>query len=103
MLSENIVLSSGISVPVLGDSRQRREGVALVLSIAAWRVGGSSWRAWNSRLVTATLPVVHRKCCAKLRVLLAMCLLMLPVGGIKIVFLLFFKQLFHLCLKEIIS
>ena len=40
--------------------RQRGEGVAIVISgpvLSAWKAGGSQWKAWNSRLVTATLKV----------------------------------------------
>ena len=40
--------------------RQRGEGVAIVLSgeaVTAWKDGGSRWKAWSSRLVTATLQV----------------------------------------------
>ncbi len=41
-------------------SRQRGEGAAIVLSwpaVNAWKSGGSKWRAWSSRLVTASLEV----------------------------------------------
>ena len=39
---------------------QRGEGVAIVLSgpaVDAWRAGGSQWKAWGSRLITATLEI----------------------------------------------
>ena len=44
----SIVLPSGRPVPTQGESRQRGEGVALVLSrlaITAWKDGGSLWKA----------------------------------------------------------
>ena len=41
-----------------GGSRQRGEGVVIVMSspaVSAWKAGSSQWKAWSSRLVTATL------------------------------------------------
>ena len=56
-----------------GLSSRGGEGVAIVLSgpaIGAWKSGESHWRAWSSRLVTATLKVgsgrsdhLHVLCC----------------------------------------
>ena len=54
------MLAAGRPVPRAGAVRQRGEGVAIVLSglaVGAWKEGGSCWKAWSSRLVTATLKV----------------------------------------------
>ena len=54
----SVILSSGQDVPKEGGSRQRGEGVAIVMSgpaVSAWKAGGSQWKAWRFRLVTATL------------------------------------------------
>ena len=50
-VGESVVLSGE------GGNGQRGEGVAIVLSgpaVDAWRAGGSQWKAWGSRLITAT-------------------------------------------------
>ena len=55
-----VVLAAGRSVPGPGIAKQRGEGVAIVLSgpaVGAWKDGGCRWKAWSSRLVTATLKV----------------------------------------------
>ena len=57
-VGDSIVLTSGREVPSLGRSRRRGEGIALVLrgpAIIAWRNGGSQWKAWGSRIISATL------------------------------------------------
>ena len=57
-VGKSVILSSGRDVPKEGGSRQRGEGVAIVMSgpaVSAWKAGGSQWKAWSSRLVTATL------------------------------------------------
>ena len=54
----SVVLAAGRAVPGTGAVKQRGEGVAIVLSgpaIGAWKAGGSHWRTWSSRLVTAVL------------------------------------------------
>ena len=54
------VLTAGRKVPDDNATKQRGEGVAIVLSgraADAWKAGGSKWKAWNSRIITATLPV----------------------------------------------
>ena len=41
-----------------GGVIQRYTSVAIVMSgpaVSTWKVGGSQWKAWRSRLVTATL------------------------------------------------
>ena len=56
----SVVLTAGRDVPGGNEVRQRGEGVAIVLSgdaARAWKDGGSRWKAWSSRLVTATLQV----------------------------------------------
>ena len=56
----SVVLTAGRDVPGGNEVRQRGEGVAIVLSVdaaRAWKDGGSRWKAWSSRLVTATLQV----------------------------------------------
>ena len=55
-----MVLTAGREVPGAEFVRQRSEGVAIVLSgpaVNAWSEGGSKWKAWSSRLFTATLKV----------------------------------------------
>ena len=57
-VGKSVILSSGRDVPKEGGSRQRGEGVAIAMSgpaVSAWKAGGSQWKAWSSRLVTATL------------------------------------------------
>ena len=56
----SVVLTAGRDVPDAGQRRQRGKGVAIALSgkaIHAWTAGGSQWKAWSLRLVTATLEV----------------------------------------------
>ena len=53
-----IVLEADRPAPSAGESRQRGEGVAIVLggpAVQAWKASGKQWKAWSSRLVTATL------------------------------------------------
>ena len=60
----SVILSSGQDVPKEGGSRQRGEGVAIAMSgpaVSAWKAGGSQWKAWSSRLVTATLETSKGK------------------------------------------
>ena len=59
-----MVLSAGRKVPRDRGNGQRGEGVALILSgpaVDAWRTGGSQWKAWGSRLITATLEIGNGK------------------------------------------
>ena len=61
-VGENLMLTAGRTVPGV---KQRGEGVALVLNgraTDAWRAGGSKWKAWSSRLITATLLVGSCSC-----------------------------------------
>ena len=61
----SVVLAAGRPVPRAGAVRQRGEGIAIVLSglaVGAWKAGGSCWKAWSSRLVTATLKVGSGRC-----------------------------------------
>ena len=54
------MLAAGRPVPAPGETGQRGEGVAIVLTgpaIQAWRSGGKQWKAWSSRLVTACLYI----------------------------------------------
>ena len=58
IVGESIVLAAGRPTPSSGQSRQRGEGVEIVLSgpaIAAWKNGGEVWKAHSSQIVTATL------------------------------------------------
>ena len=52
-----VVIAAGR--PALGGGvvNQRGEGVAVVLSVDAWRSGGGRWKAWSSRLVSVALKV----------------------------------------------
>ena len=55
-----MVLTSGRPLPDTEDSFQRGEGVALVLldwAVEAWKNGGRQWKAWSSRIVTASVQV----------------------------------------------
>ena len=55
-----MVVTAGRDVPGGGEVRRRGEGVAIILSgeaVRAWKEGGSRWKAWSSRLVSATLQV----------------------------------------------
>ena len=64
----SVVLTAGRDVPDTGQKRQRGEGVAIVLSgeaIHVWEAGGSQWKAWSSRLVTAAMKTG----CGRLHVL----------------------------------
>ena len=59
-IGSSVVSTAGRDVPEVGRVRQRSEGVAIVLSgkvVNAWKAGGSQWKAWSSRLITATLEV----------------------------------------------
>jgi len=59
-VGESMVLAAGRAVPGVGVERQRGEGVAIVLSepaIDVWKATGSRWRAWSSRIVSATVKV----------------------------------------------
>ena len=50
----SIVLTSGREKPALNDSKQRGEGVAIMLSgpaVDAWKRAVKQWKAWSSRVV----------------------------------------------------
>lgn len=52
------MLTGGRPTPPVTEPRQRGEGVAIALSspaVRVWRAGRQQWKAWSSRLVTATL------------------------------------------------
>ena len=61
-VGESLVLTAGRPVPQ--EDRQRGEGVALVLrgpAVHAWKAGGSRWKSWGSRIVSASLRLgTHR-------------------------------------------
>ena len=64
-VGESIVLTSGRKTPGLNEKKTRGEDVAIVLSgpaKRAWRGGGNQWKAWSSRLITATLSVGSHRC-----------------------------------------
>ena len=57
-VGESFVLAAGRPTPLPNEPRQRGEGVAIVLSgpaVKAWRNAGKQWKAWSSRVVSATL------------------------------------------------
>ena len=59
-VGESMVLTAGRDVPGGDEVRRRGEGVAIVLSgeaVRAWKHGGSRWKAWSSRPVSAILKV----------------------------------------------
>ena len=59
-VGESVVLSARRDVPQERGDGQTGEGVAIILSGPAmdtWRAGGSQWKAWGSRLITATLEI----------------------------------------------
>ena len=67
-------------VPGSDHSRHRGKDVAITLhghAINAWRDGGSQWKAWNSRLISASMDVMEElyMCCP------VMILLIVPVEG----------------------
>ena len=54
------MLTSGRAKPALGDSKQRGEGVSIMLSrpaMDAWKRAGNQWKAWSSRVVSACLQM----------------------------------------------
>ena len=61
-VGKSLVLTAGRPVP--RDDGQRGEGVALVLggpAIHAWKAGGSRWKSWGSRIVSASLRMgIHQ-------------------------------------------
>ena len=57
-MEKSVILSSEWDVPKERGSRQKGEGVVIVMSgsaVSAWKAGSRQWKAWSSRLVTATL------------------------------------------------
>ena len=55
-----VVLTAGRPTPQANQSKQRGEGVAIVLggpAVAAWKMGGEQWRTWGSRLIRVTLAI----------------------------------------------
>ena len=59
-VGNSVVLTARREVPRAEFVRHKGEGIAIVLSgpaVSACREGGSKWKAWSSRLVTATLKV----------------------------------------------
>ena len=59
-VARSVVLTAGRPIPDAAESFQRGEGVAIVLldwAVEAWKTGGCKWKAWSSRLVTASLHV----------------------------------------------
>ena len=45
---------------VTREDRQRGEGVALILkgpAVQAWKAGGSRWKSWGSRIISASLRI----------------------------------------------
>ena len=62
-VGKSVVLTAGRPTPQAGQSNQRGEGVAIVLSspaIAAWKTGGEQWKTWGSRLIRVTLATGKR-------------------------------------------
>ena len=67
-----VVLTAGRPIPPVGQPRQGREGVAIVLlrpALDAWKVSGSVWKAWSPRIVVASLATGRRKKANKLFVI----------------------------------
>ena len=59
-VGSSVVLTAVRDVPEAGQPKHGGEGVAIVssgISVSAWKADISQWKAWNSRLVTATLEV----------------------------------------------
>ena len=53
-----VVLASGPPAPQKDESRQRGEGVAILLlgsAVGLWKADGEQWKGWNSRIVTARI------------------------------------------------
>ena len=57
-VGKSVVITAGRPTPQPGQSKQRGEGVAVVLSgpaITTWKKGGGQWKTWGSRLIKVTL------------------------------------------------
>ena len=64
LVDNSVVLTAGRPTPQAGQSMQRGEGVAIVLSgpaVTAWKDGGEQWKTWGSRLIQATLTSRKRR------------------------------------------
>ena len=58
IVGECVVLTAGQETPQGNESKQRGEGVAIVLSkeaVTAWKAGGEQWNAWGFRIVKVSL------------------------------------------------
>ena len=58
MVGESLMLTVGRDLHGIGHVKQKGEGVAIVLigpAIGAWKAGGKCWKAWNSKIILATL------------------------------------------------
>ena len=61
---ESIVLAAGDPVPRPGETLQRGEGVAIVLTgpaMRAWREARERWKVWSPRLISAQLRTGKRE------------------------------------------
>ena len=70
-VGESLLLTAGRERSAVGDSVQRREGIAIILSgpaICAWKRAGKQWKAWGSKAVSACLQVGDRGLSGKLHV-----------------------------------
>lgn len=62
-VGRSIVIAAGRPTPQAGQSKQRGEGVAIVLNgpaIDTWKKGGEQWKTWGSRLIRVTLATGKR-------------------------------------------
>ena len=63
-VGESIVVAAGRPVPKPGETLQRGEGVAIVLSgpaVRAWKEAGEKWKVWSPRLISAQLRTGKRE------------------------------------------
>ena len=70
-VGKSVIVAAGRPTPLPGQSGQRGEGVAIVLTgpaIEAWKKGGQQWKSWGSRLVKVIL-ITGSKESSKLHVL----------------------------------
>ena len=58
------VLTAGRLLPDMTEGYWRGEGVAIVLldwAVETWRNGGCQWKAWSSRLISASLEIGKKR------------------------------------------
>ena len=57
-VKDSVVLAAGRPAPQKDESRQRGEGVAIVLlgsAVSLWKDDGEQWKGWSSRIITVRI------------------------------------------------